>query len=407
MSIDAVRIELPPVFRAIWGPERFKVFKGGRGSSKSHSIARYLVIKALQSRKRILCTREFQNSISDSVHRLISDIIEMYGLSAYFTIKQYAIVSASGSEFIFAGLSRNIDSIKSMEGIDICWVEEAHRVSRVSWDKLLPTIRKPDSEIIISYNPEFDTDPTHADFVTVRKPNSVVCDVNWRDNPWFPDVLNQERLHCKAHDYEKYLHVWEGHTRTFSDALIFKGKYVVESFDSPPEDGETVFRYGLDFGFGADPLAATRSFIKGDELFIDYEAYAYHLELRLIDGFLSNKIPGVKQWKVRADNSRPETINYLKHQEGGGFNIEAADKWPGSVEDGIEYLRSFRRIVIHPRCTNTIYEFGAYSYKVDRMTEDVLPVVVDAHNHGIDATRYAHDPLIQRKATIYDANVVT
>lgn len=398
-------IELPPVFKTIWEPYRFKVYKGGRGSSKSHSVARYLIVQSLRSRKRILCAREFQNSIADSVHRLISDLIESHGLGAYFDIQRNSITSVCGSEFLFYGLARNIDSIKSIEGIDICWVEEGQRVSRASWDKLLPTIRKEGSEIIITYNPEFDTDPTHVDFVTNRKPNSIVCDVNWRDNPWFPDVLNQERLNCKAHDYEKYLHIWEGHTRTFSDAQIFRGKYVVDTFESPPEDGETVFRYGLDFGFGSDPLAATRSFIKADELFIDHEAYAYHLELRLINEFLTKSIPGIKRWKVRADNSRPETIGYLAHQDGGAFNIIGADKWSGSVEDGIEYLRSFRRIVVHPRCPNVIYEMGAYSYKVDKQTDDVLPVIVDAHNHGIDATRYAHDPLIQRKATIYDQHV--
>jgi phage terminase large subunit len=401
-----LKISLPPKFRTIFQPYRFKFYRGGRGSSKSHSIGRYLLVRALQRRVRILCTREFQNSIQDSVHRLLSDVIGAEGLSAFFDIQRNTIRSVTGSSFIFDGLAHNIQSIKSTEGIDICWVEEAEHVSAHSWDILVPTIRNPGSEIIASYNPQSETDPTHVRAVVNPVPGTLSVEVNWRDNPWFPEVLMSELLHCRAHDYDKYLHMWEGHTRVISGAQVFRSKYVVEAFESPPMDGTIVKRYGLDFGFGPDPVAGTCCFIKGDELFIEHEAFGYHLDLQQVGPLLVANLPGVKGWKIRADNSRPETIGYLKHQDGGAFNIEAAKKWSGSVEDGIEFMRSFRRIVVHPRCKNTIYEMGAYSYKIDKLTNDVLPVLIDAHNHCIDSIRYALDPLIQRKATIYDSGVV-
>jgi len=400
-----IDIKFPPKFRCIFQPARYKVFYGGRGSGKSHSVARYLVVRALQGPVRILCAREFQNSIQDSVHKLISDLIKGLGLSAQFEIQRSTIrCKPTGAEMMFAGIAQNIESIKSMEGIDIVWVEEAERVSNLSWDVLPPTIRKPGSEIILTFNPRFVTDPTYMRFIASCPPNTIREKVNYTENPYFPDVLKQEMEFTKSIDLQKYRHVWEGETRSFSDACIFGAKVVVEEF-TVPDPRSIVFRYGADWGFAKDPTALVRCYVDEGDLFISHEAYGYGLDLKDIPA-LFRTIPGASRAKIWADCSRPETISFLTMPENGHFNIEGAPKWSGSVEDGIEFIRSFKRIVIHPRCKNLQYEATAYRYKVDAVTEEILPIPVDEHNHGFDALRYALNPLITRGCTIYDKEVL-
>lgn len=396
-------IRLPIMARMLWTDKRFKVLLGGRASGKSHTVARYLILRAMMKKERILCVREFQASIRDSVHRLLSDIIQLYNLEPWFWINQYNIRCANGSEFIFAGLANaSIDSIKSYEGVSLVWAEEAQRISQRSLDILIPTIRLPGSEIIFTYNPENDTDPVHKRFVVVKDPNAVVSLVNYYDNPWFPEVMRREMEHCRAVDYEKYQHVWLGHVRRFSEAQVFKGRYVVEDFDSSNVDA---FYYGADWGFAKDPTVLIRCFVRNGELYIDNEAYGYEVDLSRIPA-LFRSIPGANKNLIEADNSRPETIAFLKSPENGGFNIRGADKWSGSIEDGIEFIRQFKRIVIHPRCKNTIYEFGAYSFKVDRLSGNVLPIIAPGADHCIDSIRYALNRMIKRKVTIYDAGVM-
>lgn len=398
-TIKGRDIDLPERLSFLWEPKRFKVAYGGRGSAKSWSAAQYCILRAMMKRERILCVREFQSSIRDSVHKLISDIIEAYRLERWFSITQYSIRCINGSEFLFAGLANNsVESIKSYEGMTLVWIEEAQRLSQRSLDILIPTIRLPGSEFVITYNPENEDDPVHKRFVVDGDPEAIAVQVNWYDNPWFPDVLRIEMDRCKAVDYEKYQHVWLGQTRRWSDSQVFKGKFVVEDFSS---EGVENFLFGADWGFAKDPTTLNRTFIRDGDLFVDQESYGYGVELCHIPA-LFRKIPGADRYRIEADNSRPETIAYLKRPEIGPFNIYAAPKWPGSVEDGIEFMRQFRRIVIHPRCKNTIYEFGAYSFKIDKITGAILPIVVDAHNHCIDAIRYSLSRHIKRKTTIYD-----
>jgi phage terminase large subunit len=402
MDRPIVNINVPKVFKRIIEPMRYKVFYGGRGSSKSWTVARYLIACALAKRERILCTREFQNSIQESVHHLLEDQIYTLGLNGLFTIRESYITTHTGSDFIFKGLAKGIDGIKSTEGITKVWVEEAERISKRSLDILIPTIREMDSELIFTFNPQFKDDPIYQKFIVNPPDNAIVQKVNWRDTPHFPEVLKKEMEHCKATDYEKYLWIWEGNPRTISDAQIFKGKFVVEDFSS---EGVENFRLGADFGFGPDPSTLVRNFIRDGNLYIDYEAYGHGIELRHLQA-IYRKIPLVNKYMIEAENARPETIAFLKLTENGGFRIEAADKWPESVEEGIEFLRSFNKIVIHPRCKNTIFEFGAYSYKTDKITEEILPIPVDKHNHIIDSIRYSLCKLIKRRSTIYDKGVV-
>lgn len=682
---DSREISFAPKFDILFKPARYKVLYGGRGAAKSWEIARALIIKGLQSKLRVLCAREIQHSIADSVHKLLSEQIYEMGFAPWYKITKNTITGVNGTEFIFSGLRFNVREIKSKEGIDICWIEEAQSVSEESWDVLIPTIRKEKSEIWLSFNPDAETDPTYRRFVIDPPPDSFVRKVGWQDNPWFPDVLRQEMEYLKRVDYEAYLHVWEGEVRRISEAIIFKNKFIVEPFDTPDKTrfyhgadwgfaclvGETMVItekgnkqlkdvkpgdkvltrdgykavihaqsrgvksiYGVDCGYNTriiatedhriltadgwrqvkdlrrtetlcitrsnltarfikgiltvstriistgnsaenantiafteqygnfttakfqkavtfiistatrlitalricsasqkanikkfitkinsavyqkksggaaviqkktgqseerkhlqphkngaesaqsagslsrlqtftknfalrnvgntrtpatakrntlangavkflqrlltaiekpvlknvrinlqslgeaevfditvengeyfangvlvhncDPTALVRCFIQGNILYIDREAYGVGVELDETPQ-LFDSIETARSWPIKADEARPETISYMKKQ---GFNITGAKKWTGCVEDGIAYIKSFEKVIIHPRCKHTIDEFKHYSYKVDRQTGDVLPIVLDKNNHCIDALRYSLDGYIKDK----------
>lgn len=214
-------VEFPEALEWLFQPARYKVGFGGRGSAKSWSFARALLIQGAAKPLQILCAREIQKSIADSVHRLLSNQIAAMGLGEFYEIQNNAIRGRNGTEFTFAGLRHNINSLKSIEGTDICWCEEAQTVSKASWQTLIPTIRKPGSEIWISFNPELETDETYSRFVKNPPPDAVVRRINHSDNPWFPDVLRQEMETLRDRDYDAYLTVWEGHTRQVLDGAIF------------------------------------------------------------------------------------------------------------------------------------------------------------------------------------------
>ena len=374
-------ITFAPAFEELFRPHRYKVFYGGRGSGKSWSVARALLLLGYEKPMRILCAREIQRSISDSVHKLLCEQIEAIGLSGAYTITRDAIRCTSGTEFIFKGLRSNPQEIKSTEGIDICWVEEAAAVSADSWDILIPTVRKPNSEIWLTFNPLDESDPTFQRFVLNAPDDAYVCKVNYDGNPAFPDVLKKEMEWLKARDYESYLHIWEGEVRKHSNAVIFAGRFRVEEFETPKD---ARFYQGADWGFASDPSCLVRCFIKDRTIFIDREAWGVGVDLDETPA-LFDIVETARTWPIKADNARPETISFMRRR---GFNISAAKKWQGSIEDGIEFLKSYD-IVIHPRCRHAIDEFNHYSYKVDKQTGDVLPIVVDSFNHIIDATRYA------------------
>lgn len=385
------QVEIPAVFKSLFSPCRYKIFYGGRGGAKSWAFARALIVKAVQKKLRILCARELQVSISDSVHKLISDQINEMGLSSFFIIQQKSIISANGSEFIFKGLRHNPHEIKSLEGVDICWVEEGQSVSKQSWDILIPTIRKAGSEIWVSFNPDLETDETYKRFVLHKADDFLVRKVNFDSNPYFPEVLRQEMEHCKRTDYEAYKNIWLGECRKYSDAQIFKDKYEVADFETP---SGVKFLFGADWGFAQDPNTLIRCFIQDNVLYIDKELYATGVELDQLPSFY-RAMPDLERSKIMADCSRPETIHFMKKK---GFWIEGAKKWGGSVQDGIAIMKSFDRIVIHPRCRHTADEFRFYSYKVDRLSNEILPVIEDRFNHCIDAIRYALDSHIRNKS---------
>lgn len=218
-----MQVELPEkLVELLFTPARYKIAYGGRGSAKSWGFADALIIEAISGKKLILCTREIQKSIQESVHRLLGDRIVAMGLESRFEIQQTRIIErVTGSEFLFAGLRHNISNLKSYEGVDRVWVEEAQAVSDSSWNVLIPTIRKEGSEIWVSYNPDLEDDPTHQRFVMNKPGNSRSVKMTWRDNPWFPEVLKQEMEDLKARDYKAYLNVWEGECRQAVEGAIF------------------------------------------------------------------------------------------------------------------------------------------------------------------------------------------
>ena len=380
---QAVKLTVPQIFKPLFkGAKRRNFIYGGRGSGKSHAVAQYCLFRAYSEKIKVLCTRELQKSIADSVHALLCDKIEQMGLQDFFTIYKDRIVGANGSVFIFAGVRQNVNEIKSMEGINICWVEEAQSMTRESLDVLIPTIRAEDSVVIFTFNPYKDTDPVYVESQNPDE-NTLCIHANYNDNPFFPDVLRLEMERDKKNDYEKYLWVWEGQCLGLSDAQIFRGKYTVKAFETPKNAD---FHYGADWGFAQDPTAVIRSFIIGNTLYIDQCAGQVGCDLEDTPA-LFNKVEGTSIYPIYADSARPETISFMRSKH---YNVIAAEKWAGSVEDGIQYLRSFSEIIIHPRCQTVVEEFDLYQYKVDKQTGEVLRVPVDKFNHFIDALRYSH-----------------
>lgn len=216
-SGQAFPAKLAPLFR----PKRYKIGYGGRGGAKSWGFARALLIRGYESPTRVLCAREFQNSIKDSVLKLLADQVNDLGYGDFYDVQTNGIYGKNGTSFAFEGLRQNVSRIKSYEGVDIVWVEEAEKVSANSWNVLIPTIRKEGSEIWISMNPEFEDDPSYERFIAHPPRDSVVMNINWRDNPWFPEVLRQEKDDLKERDPDSHDHVWEGHCRQWVTGAIY------------------------------------------------------------------------------------------------------------------------------------------------------------------------------------------
>jgi phage terminase large subunit len=392
-----VSFETPRAFKPLLQPARYKGAYGGRGSAKSWFFAAQ-VVQALMNGRNVACLREIQDSIKDSSKRLIENIISEKGIGHLFNIKEREIVCIPTNALcIFRGMQdHTAESVKSLEGFDVAWWEEAQTASMRSLEILIPTIRKDGSELWFSWNPTNSDDPVDVLLRKAVPEGAIVVAVSWRDNPWFPEVLRGERDRLKTHDPARYLHVWEGEYRTVSDAQIIRNSRKAEL--NPPAN--VIWYYGLDFGFANDPAAGLRCCMIGENtLYIDNEVYEVGVPTERMPAFLAG-LPHANDWPITADSARPETIDYLKRK---GFpRIRASKKGANSVEDGLAYLQGLD-IVYHPRCVNLEFEFMRYSYKIDKRTEDVVPVPEDKHNHLIDALRYATERLhIKGKTVTYE-----
>jgi len=388
-------VQLPPKLVPVFAPDRgelrYRGAYGGRGSAKSFSFAKMAAIWGFVEPLRILCTRDIQDSIKESFHAELKNAIasEPWLAAAYDVGIDY-LRGKNGTEFIFKGLRHNITSIKSMAQIDLCIIEEAEDVPEHAFEALEPTIRAPKSEIWLIWNRKSVGSPVDKRFVTNTPPRSAIVELNYRDNPWFPLELEEQRQHAqKTIDPGRYAWIWEGKYLQDSEAKVFRN-WKVEEFEAP---ADAIHRLGADWGFSIDPTVLVRCHIIGQKLYVDYEAYEVGCDIvRTPDLFMT--VPEAEKWPMTADSARPETISHLRKH---GFpKILPAVKGARSLEEGIEWLQSFE-IIVHPRCTHTIDELTEYSYKVDADTRRVLPVLQDKDNHIIDALRYACEGLRRAK----------
>lgn len=376
-------IETPEVFEPLLHPARYKGAHGGRGSGKSHFFGELWLEENISEKLDCVCVRETLKSLEFSVKKLLESKIERYNAGGYFDVQDRRILSKRGGVTIFEGMQNHTaESIKSLEGFDRAWFTESQNASDKSLTILRPTIRKPGSQLWFDWNPQHESDPID---VLLRgpepPPNSIVVRANYMDNPWLPAELLEEMEYDKRRDPDKYAHVWLGEYQRNSEARVFKN-WKVEEFERP--DG-TIHRLGADWGFSVDPSVLVRCSIEGNRLYVDYEAYMVGCEIvNLPELFMS--VPEAEKWPITADSARPETISHM--QRNGFPKIRAAIKGAKSLEEGVEWLKSFD-IVVHPRCKHLIDELTLYSYKTDPLTGLVLPILADKDNHVIDALRYA------------------
>jgi phage terminase large subunit len=390
-------LQLTPVFEPLRHPARYKGAYGGRGSGKSHVLAELLVRRCVETAPlRAVCIREVQRSLDQSVKRLVEDKIQALGAGGHFRVQAERILGPQGGRIIFQGMQNHTaESIKSLEGYDIAWVEEAQSLSARSLELLRPTIRKKGSELWFSWNPTRPKDPVDVLFRgPVPPPDAVLVPVKWSDNPHFPAVLLAEMEWDRQRDPDKYQHVWLGGYRTVSEARVFKN-WRVETFETP---ADAQFLFGADWGFARDPTVLVRCFVQGRTLFVDHEAYQVGCEIDRTPA-LFDTIPEARTWPIIADSARPETISYM--QRNGFGNITGAIKGAGSVEEGVAFLQN-HDILVHPRCRHLIDELALYSYRTDRHTGELQPRLEDRENHAIDALRYAIEGL---RHSTYDTSM--
>lgn len=399
--MTTLRIETPRVFLPLLATEpRYFGARGGRGSGKSHFFCEQAIEEALYEHIRCACLREVQNSIKDSVKQLLEDKIRKLGVESLFKITENEITGPNDSLFVFKGLrNHTVSSIKSLEGFNRAFVEEAQTISQKSLDIAIPTFRVPGAKLRFGWNPDKPSDPIETFFKDNEgDPDFVLVHANYSDNPWFAgSALQNDMERDKRNDPEKYAHVWLGAYAGRTEAKVFRN-YRIQEFDSPRD---AVFRFGGDWGFSIDPTVLIRAFIgrweneraipdaTGRCLFIDYEAYEVGCEIDKTPA-LFDTVPRSRDFRITADSARPETVSYMRRN---GFpKIVPAIKGPGSIEDGISFLQSFE-IIIHPRCVHAAREFAEFSYKIDKQTDEILPFLDDKDNHVIDSARYALEGL--------------
>lgn len=414
--MSKTQIELPPKLIPLFSEQglRYRTSKGGRGSGKTRTFALMTAIRGYMAAEQgqsgvILSAREHLNSLADSSMEEIKQAIRSVPfLDNYYEMgENYIRTKNRMVSYVFAGLRHNLDSIKSKARILIAWIDEAETVSEVAWQKLLPTVREDDSEVWITYNPERRDSPTNKRFgnpeIIDDETGKVIgrCVImNYTDNPWFPHVLELERRQDKKNlSPEKYEWIWEGAYLEMSEAVVFKGKFEVKEFEPDLRRWNGPYQ-GLDFGFANDPTAGVQCFINANTLYIYRDFSKVELELDDTARYALHHIPDFDKYPIIADNARPESISHLKRK--GLPRIEACKKGKGSVEDGVAYIQSFDKVIIHPSCTATIQEFKTYSYKTDKLTGEVLPILLDENNHVIDALRYSLERA-RRGASMLDA----
>jgi phage terminase large subunit len=373
-------IEIPPEFKRLFDNDwREAAVYGGRYSLKSHTVARILLIRARQSKIRVACFREFQNSISDSSHQLLKDLINEYELTDFQVTNNSIINTINNSDFIFKGLHNNEQSIKSTEGIDIAWVEEAQAVSNMSLEVLTPTVRKPGSQIIYTYNRELEDDPVHNRLVLEGRPNTLIINVNYDiaiKYGMMPDVIRLEMEDDQRNRPSLYKHKWLGEPNSI-ESKIYKDWVIIE--DVPHE--ARLERRGMDFGYTNDPTAIVDIYKYNGGFIVDENTFQKGLSNKQIADKILNSVS--PETLVVADSAEPKSIDEIS---GYGINIIGANKGPGSLNQGIQYVQ-VQRISITKRSLNIIKEYRNYIWTTDKDGK-IINVPASGFDHAMDAIRY-------------------
>jgi phage terminase large subunit len=391
-----MNVQLPEKLQPLFTPNRLKVAHGGRGSAKSWGFARALLIQAAQSPMRVLCAREVQKSIKDSVHRLLSDQIQAMGLGGHYEVLETEIRGKNGSLFLFAGLATHtVESIKSFEGCDVCWIEEAQTVTKRSWDILTPTIRKAGSEIWITFNPDMETDETYQRFVANPDPGAFVVQMNWKDNPWFGPELEQERQSTLRRDPDNYPNIWEGQPKRVSEGAIYRHEierlYEENRVRPVPYDPllkvHTVWDLGwndaMTIGFWQRSGAEVRC--------IDYIEDSHHT----LDWYVARIEKRPYRWGSdfiphdgRAKNTQTgkSTEEALRAMQRRVVVLPAEN-----VEEGIKAARMmFPRVYFDKDKTGRLLEcLKRYQRSINEKTREPGAPLHDEFSHGADCFRYA------------------
>ena len=391
------KARFPAKLKCLFVPEkaRYRVLYGGRGGSKSWNIARALLLKGCEQTIRVLCAREFQTSIKDSVHKLLCDQIFNLGIEAHYEITDRSIRGINGTEFIFVGVKNNTNNVKSIEGIDICWVEEAQSVSPNSWNVLIPTIRKANSEIWISFNPELPTDETWKRFVISPPENAVVQKINWSDNPWFPEVLDLERRSLQGRDIEAYNNVWEGIPRQTVNGAIFAKEVTMAELEgricNVPYDATKPVHAVFDLGWADQTACWILQFIGQETRLLRYfedsqQIISYYMAKLQSFGYLYDTIWLPHDAKAKSLGTGKSIEEIVRAT---GMKVQILDRVP--VADSINAARTiFNKCYFDRQNTEEGLQcLRHYRYDVDPDTKmfSAKPLH-DEYSHGADAFRY-------------------
>jgi phage terminase large subunit len=391
------KARFPAKLKCLFEPAkaRYRVLYGGRGGSKSWNIARALLLKGCEQSIRVLCAREFQTSIKDSVHKLLVDQIYKLEIESHYEITDRTIRGINGTEFIFVGVKNNTNNVKSIEGIDICWVEEAQSVSPNSWNVLIPTIRKADSEIWISFNPELPTDETWKRFVINPPENAVVQKINWSDNPWFPEVLDLERRALKSRDIEAYNNVWEGIPRQTVNGAIFAKEVTMAELEgricNVPYDATKGVHAVFDLGWADQTACWMLQFVGQETRLLRYfedsqQTMSYYLAKLQSFGYVYDTIWLPHDAKAKSLGTGKSIEEIVRAT---GMKVQILDRVP--VNDSINAARTiFNKCYFDRQNTEEGLQcLRHYRYDVDPDTKmfSAKPLH-DEYSHGADAFRY-------------------
>jgi phage terminase large subunit len=406
---DSETARFPSALKPLFQPRRYKVIYGGRGGGKSWGVAAYLLHAAASRPLRILCGREYQSSIRESVHRLLTDRIASLRLADRFEILDKSIRGKNGSEFIFEGLRHNVSRIRSLEGIDVAWIEEAQNVSGASWEVLIPTIRKPESEFVITFNPVLETDATYLRFVRAPPDNAAVIKLGYADNPWFPDVLRDEMLDLKRRDPDAYAHVWLGQCRHSLDGAIY-ARELREAEEagricSVPYDPTKPVSVYFDLGWADNTSIWFVQHIAGECRMVDFcqdsqRPFAHYLQLLQARGYVyaTMWLPHDAEAKSLGTGRSIEEL-----ARNAGWRVRIVPRL--SVADGINAARTIFPTMFFDaeRCTDGIQALRYYRYEVDDAGQFSRQPRHDSASHAADALRYVAVAMAgQRRVALLD-----